>query len=126
MVNFINVLCANFTNKMLVPKIQLLYEILAPKSCFQTKNARVKCWRNWHLSAHNLSLKATCRETNWKLSYILAYKARFVGIYYLKVWGKKGRLAGGSTFSLICNTFLFFSKFNLFFFKIDPCTLFFI
>jgi hypothetical protein len=38
----------NFGAKNFKPKIQLLYEILAPKMSFRTKNARVKHWWNWH------------------------------------------------------------------------------
>jgi len=29
--------------------VALLYQILAPRMRFCTKNARVKCWWNWHL-----------------------------------------------------------------------------
>ncbi len=52
-VNFINILRAHFLYKTLAPKITklreaLLYKILVPKTHFCMKNARIKCWWNWH------------------------------------------------------------------------------
>jgi len=42
----------NFGAKNFKPKIQPSYKILAPKTHFRTKNARLKCWWNWLLQSN--------------------------------------------------------------------------
>jgi len=56
-VNFINVLLAHFSHKILAPKITKLcfgFEIFWHQNI--GKKADIKCWWNWHIETHRLHL----------------------------------------------------------------------
>ncbi len=69
----------NIGAKNFKPKIQLSYKILAPKTRFRMKNARLKCWWNWHLiyPIHVVSVRSTNEAIN-----TVYYSRR----YFLKEW----------------------------------------
>jgi len=82
-VNFVNVLSAPFSYKHLFGSFFSSY-MYVEKSCtkhFQTKNARVKCWWNWHKGSAANSIKlwicqkqikfvlSTCKWYNGALHY---------------------------------------------------------
>ncbi len=56
-VNFINILCEHFLYESLLSSISLFGVWLWTN--FQTKNARVKCWWNWHLFVFPLCIQLT-------------------------------------------------------------------